>query len=49
VLLIVDVSQRKTSSLVICSGIGDEGSGALAHAFIQKLSIPDLNIIYSYP
>ena len=35
-----------SSSLANCSAIGDEGSGALAHAFIQTLSIPDLNIIY---
>ena len=38
-----------SSSLANSSGIGDEGSGVLAPAFIQKLSIPELNIIYWHP
>ena len=36
-------------SLANCSTIGDGGSCVLAAAFIQTLSIPDLNIIYWNP
>ena len=59
--LIVDVSQNtcwaavlmfqraSASSLVNCSALGDEGSGALPRAFIQTRNLPDLNIIYWHP
>jgi len=37
------------SLLTNCSATVDGGSGVLAPAFIQTLSIPDLKIIYWHP